>query len=78
MIIPFPDTKQEQKDLAARFIKHARASFAGKKQSGYLLITWDNKHDVNVAMFESGKFSMEKMEDYVDAALDVLAGEIED
>ena len=78
MILPFPDIKAQQKQLASKFIKDSRASFAGKKKSGYLLITWSDKDDVNVALYDSGEITLAEIEEYVDASLDVLADSMED
>jgi hypothetical protein len=78
MILPFPDIKAQQKQLASKFIKDSRASFAGKKKSGYLLITWSDKDDVNVALYDSKEITLAELEAYVDASLAVIDAEMEE
>lgn len=78
MIILFPDNRQQQKDIATKFIKDSRASFAGKNKTGYMLVTWSDKDDVNVALFDSGELTLAELEVYVDAAMDVLADNMEE
>ena len=78
MIILFPDNRQQQKDIATKFIKDSRSSFAGKNKTGYLLITWSDKDDVNVALYDSGELTLADLEVYVDAAMDVVADNMED
>lgn len=78
MIILFPDKKQQQKDIATKFIKDSRASFAGKNKSGYLLVTWSDEDDVNVALYDSGELTLADLEVYVDAAMNVVADNMED
>ena len=77
MIIPFPNTAQQQKDIATKFIKDSRASFAGKKKTGYMLLTWAGD-DVNVATYDVEGITFEQLEFYVDAALDSIADNMEE
>lgn len=76
MIIPFPDARQQQKDIATKFIKDARASFAGEKKTGYILITWAGDV-VNVATYDTDGITYEQLEFYVDSALDAISDEME-
>ena len=77
MILPFPDIKARQKELATKFIKDSRESFAGKKKNGYLLIAWGDD-EVSIATYDTYGISIGELEDYIDSALDSLCDERED
>lgn len=75
MIIPFPDKKQQQKDLASKFIKDSRSSFAGKNKTGYMLVTWGGD-DVNASLYDFESISYEDLRYIIIAALDSFEDEI--
>ena len=77
MILPFPDIKAQQKQLASKFIKDSRASFAGKKKTGYMLITWGGD-DVNASLYDVESISYEDLRYIVMAALDSFENELEE
>lgn len=77
MIIPFPDKAQQQKELASKFIKDSRSSFAGKNKTGYRLITWGGD-DVNASLYDFESISYEDLRYIVMAALDSFESELED